>query len=74
MAATPCPGRSGCRCPYCWGIREVMRELTGKTYGLPVTYVPFTVPVRPVEAPVSLVPRASAPQPWEPRPARRRAA
>lgn len=73
MPATPCPGRAGCRCPYCHGLREYMDALTGTDYGLPVTYVPWTP--APVVEPtvVQFRPRETAPQPWVPRPARRAA-
>jgi hypothetical protein len=75
MPATPCPGHSGCRCPYCTGLREYMAALTGADYGLPVTYIPI-VPSQPepaLEAPVQLRPRVIR-QPWDVRPARSRAA
>lgn len=73
--ATPCPGSTGCKCPYCYGLREHMEALTGKTYGLPVTYEPWTAAPPPEPEPVvDIRPRPHVRQPWEARPARKRAA
>lgn len=42
---------AGCRCPECWGLAELMLELTGKDYGLPRApgHVPFAVDVTPCD-------------------------
>lgn len=72
---TPCPGNPGCRCAYCHGLAEFMLLETGNDYGLPATYVPFTAPERaPEPAVIQFRPRQRVRQPWDVRPARRRAA
>lgn len=72
--ATPCPGSTGCRCPYCHGLREFLLHETGHDYGLPATYQPWrpSEPEPALEAPVQLRPRVIR-QPWDVRPARRAA-
>jgi hypothetical protein len=72
MPATPCPGSPGCRCAYCYGLREHMQALTGRDYGLPATFIPWRAESEPTV--VQFRPRETAPQPWIPRPARRSAA
>lgn len=52
-----------------------MEALTGKTYGLPVTYEPWIAAPPPEPEPVvDIRPRPHVRQPWEARPARKRAA
>lgn len=76
---TPCPGSPGspgspgCRCPYCYGLREYMVATTGADYGLPATFKPWRPAPEPKLAPTPARP-SRALQPWEPRPARQRAA
>lgn len=73
MAPTPCPGNPGCRCAYCYGLAEHMLHETGSTHGLPLTYIPWTREPAPAPEVIQLRPRTIR-QPWEARPARKRAA
>lgn len=67
------PG-SGCRCPECFRLAEYVLALTGNDHGLPRAPGHLPLPVREPEAASPPVKREAAPQPWIPRPARKRAA
>jgi len=82
----PQPGPSGCQCPECYGLAEAMIEITGNAHGLPIArgHVSLREARRlkaerearelPALGEPPRVRRPAAPQPWEPRPARNRAA
>lgn len=67
-------GPVGCRCSECFGLAEYMLALTGSDHGLPRARGHLAlVPERKPEPP-AVINRNPDPQPWVPRPARRRTA